>query len=99
MLTALHHPSAPLPIFEGKMNNLKTRIPKIFSPIKYTISLYIDILSLNYTIEEEIKIISELDNSPYLILNAHLSYFKIISLSLQKFDIFSDDFVIGIRFN
>ena len=75
------------------MNNLKTRIPKIFSPIKYTISLYIDILSLNYTIEEEIKIISESDNSPYLILNAHLSYFKIISLSLQKFDIFSDDFV------
>ena len=56
------------------MNNLKTRIPKIFSPIKYTISLYIDILSLNYTIEEEIKIISESDNSPYLILNAHLSY-------------------------
>ena len=75
------------------MNNLKTRIPKIFSPIKYTISLYIDILSLEYTIEEEIKIISQSDNSPYLILNANLSYFKIISLSLQKFDIFSDEFV------
>ena len=69
------------------------RIPKNFSPEKYTISFSPDYVNLKYTIKTEILIKSLSENCPYLILNASQINYTLENLFLYKFDNIADEWV------
>ena len=69
------------------------RIPKNFSPEKYTIKFSLDYAKLKYTIQTEILINSLSDKYPFLIINANKFKYKIIYLLLYKFENIADEWV------
>ena len=75
------------------MEEISPRIPKIFSPEKYTISFSPDYANLKYTIKTEILIKSLSENCPYLILNAAKINYTIENVLLYKFDNIADEWV------
>ena len=75
------------------MEDISPRIPKNFSPEKYTISFSPDYSNLKYKIKTEILIKSLSDNCPYLILNANFKNYSINYLFLYKFDNIADEWV------
>ena len=75
------------------MEEISPRIPKIFSPEKYTISFSPDYANLKYTIKTEILIKSLSENCPYLILNASQINYTLENLLLYKFDNIADEWV------
>ena len=75
------------------MEEISPRIPKIFSPEKYTISFSPDYANLKYTIKTEILIKSLSENCPYLILNAAKINYTIENVLLYRFDNIADEWV------
>ena len=69
------------------------RIPKNFSPEKYTITFYPDYSNLKYRINTEILINSLSEKFPYLILNADKYNYIILNLLLFKFDNIADEWI------
>ena len=76
---------------EGKQPS--SRIPKNFSPEKYTIIFSPDYCNLKYSMNTEIIINSLSTKFPYLILNANNFNYKIINLLLYKFDNIADEWI------
>ena len=75
------------------MEEFSPRIPKNFSPEKYTISFTPDYVNLKYIIKTEILITSLSENFPYLILNASNMNYTIENLFLYKFDNIADEWI------
>ena len=80
--------------FIDEFDNINARIPKDFNPEKYNITFYFDVINLKYTINGEISLISLKNNPKYLIINALPSEYEIKLMTILKFDIIMDDWII-----
>ena len=75
------------------MEDPPARIPKNFSPEKYSITFIPDYSNLIYSMSTEIIINSLSEKFPYLILNADKYNYKIKNLLLFKFDNISHEWI------